>query len=112
MEIVEISSPSSLCAFTFAFSSAFTAQGSLRLEIFPVTKERYEPPAPSIGINVMVSTIPTAQYIGAVAISPLPTAAQSGTAEKISPTTNGNAIRIIIRAIFHIAPLRYTESIY
>ena len=35
-----------------------------------LTKERYEPPAPSIGIYVNVSTIPTAQYIGAVAIRP------------------------------------------
>ena len=48
--IVEITSPSSLFAFTFALSIALIAQGSLRLTILPVTKERYVPPAPSMGV--------------------------------------------------------------
>ena len=49
MDMVEMTSPSSLLAFTFALSMASIAQGSLRLEILPVTKERYVPPAPSMG---------------------------------------------------------------
>ena len=36
-------------AIAIASSSALSATGSLRLEILPVTKDRYEPPAPSIG---------------------------------------------------------------
>ena len=48
--IVEITSPSSEVAFTYAFSIALMAQGSLRLTMLPVTNERYVPPAPSIGV--------------------------------------------------------------
>ena len=40
MAMVETTSPSSEPAFTSACSSAFRAQGSFRLEIFPVTKDR------------------------------------------------------------------------
>ena len=40
IEIVEITSPSSLVARTFAFSMELSAQGSFRLLIFPVTKLR------------------------------------------------------------------------
>ena len=47
--IVEMISPSSELMLTSACSSALSATGSLRLEMLPVTKERYEPPAPSIG---------------------------------------------------------------
>ena len=78
IDIVEIISPSSEFALTFAFSIASRAQGSLRLEIFPVTKERYAPPAPSIGTYVMTSIIPTAQYMGATAKTPLARALQLG----------------------------------
>ena len=49
MAMVEIISPSSLLDFTSARSIASMAQGSLRFEILPVTKERYVPPAPSMG---------------------------------------------------------------
>ena len=47
--MVEMTSPSSELALTPFCSSAFYAQGSFRLEILPVTKLKYEPPAPSIG---------------------------------------------------------------
>ena len=51
--IVEITSPSSLLGFTSARSIASTAQGSLRLEILPVTNERYIPYCiePSLGAD-------------------------------------------------------------
>ena len=48
--IVEITSPSSEFALTFALSIALIAQGSLRLTMLPVTNERYVPPAPSMGV--------------------------------------------------------------
>ena len=104
--IVDIISPSSLFTSALAFSRAFIAQGSFRFEILPVTNERYEPPAPSIGIKVITSTIPTAQYIGAVATSPLPRPSQSGADSKINATATGKARSIIIIVIFHILPSR------
>ena len=47
--MVEMISPSSLLALTPFCYMAFRAQGSFRLEILPVTKLKYEPPAPSMG---------------------------------------------------------------
>ena len=38
MAMVEMTSPSSLLALTSFYSNAFSAQGSFRLEILPVTK--------------------------------------------------------------------------
>ena len=49
MAMVEMTSPSSELGLTSACSSALSATGSLRFEMLPVTKDRYEPPAPSIG---------------------------------------------------------------
>ena len=40
MAIVEITSPSSVPGFTLDAFMAFKAHGALRLEMFPVTKER------------------------------------------------------------------------
>ena len=40
MAMVEMTSPSSLLALTSFCSRAFRAQGSFRLEMFPVTKLR------------------------------------------------------------------------
>ena len=48
--IVEITSPSSLPGFTSAFSIAVNALGALRLVTLPVTKLKYVPPTPSIGV--------------------------------------------------------------
>jgi hypothetical protein len=91
IEIVEIISPSSELALTFAFSIASRAQGSLRFEILPVTKERYAPPAPSMGTYVITSITPTAQYIGSTDKIARPKADHSGTALKIIDIVNGKA---------------------
>jgi hypothetical protein len=83
----------------------------LRFEILPVTKERYEPPAPSIGMKVKVSIIPTAQYIGAVAINPRSKPLGSGRALKIIPTAIGNISIIPSIEKFQALPHLCTRSI-
>ena len=89
--IVEIISPSSEFAFTSAFSIASSAQGSFKFEILPVTNDKYAPPAPSIGIYVNISIIPTAQYIGSTESKALANAFHSGVTSKIKQSAKGNA---------------------
>ena len=49
MDRVEMASPSGVPGSTFATFMALMAQGALRFVMLPVTKLRYDPPAPSIG---------------------------------------------------------------
>ena len=50
MAMVDKTSPSSVPGSTPADCMALSAQGTFRLVRLPVTKPRYEPPAPSIGV--------------------------------------------------------------
>ena len=49
MATVETISPSSVRMLALVCSRAFSATGSFKFEMLPVTKLRYDPPAPSIG---------------------------------------------------------------
>ena len=59
--IVEMSSPSSVFGFIPALSIAFNAAGTFKAVTFPVTKLKYVPLVPSIGVKVMISITPTVQ---------------------------------------------------
>ena len=48
--IVEMTSPSSEFALTFAFYIALRAHGIFRFVMFPVINDRYVPPAPKSGV--------------------------------------------------------------
>ena len=78
VEMVEMISPSSLLALTPASSIHEIAHGTLRLDRLPVTNARYELPAPSMGIYVTISIMPTVQKMGATPTSPFATPTQSG----------------------------------
>ena len=53
----------------------------------------------------------SAQYMGAVAIRPIPRAFQSGAVPKIKATETGNSSRRIITPMFQTVPSLWTESI-
>ena len=63
-----------------------------------------------MGTNVMVSMVPTAQYMGAVASRPTPKAFQSGDTPNRKATVKGNASSRTITLRFQIVPSRWTES--
>ena len=63
-----------------------------------------------MGMKVMVSTTPTAQYMGAVAIRPISRPLPSGRVPKIRHTATGNSISITITERFQIRPQECTWS--
>ena len=63
-----------------------------------------------MGTKVMVSMTPTAQYMGAVAMSPTTKAPQSGAAPKMAATVRGKASSKTMTLRFQILPSRWTES--
>ena len=63
-----------------------------------------------MGTKVTVSMAPTAQYMGAVASRPMPSAFQSGAAPKMAATVSGKASSRAITDRFQIVPSRWTES--
>jgi len=59
--MVDVISASSVSALYPALSMALRAAGTLSPVTLPVTKERYVPPVPSMGVKVIISIIPTVQ---------------------------------------------------
>ena len=55
IDIVDITSPSSVFGSTSALSIAFSATGSFRFVMLPVTNPRYVPPVPNRGEYVRTS---------------------------------------------------------